>query len=162
MRYTAIWILSCALAWQNQIFAANTSATSRDNCPESTKATLQVFLTDVISWLNTLQSKQSTGKLEEVKRYFTPTMEIYHNGQLVASGYLGFYKSQMLARRFVTQAVTHLPLQDVLLDQHKAAFHTTTTLTKKNHPPEEHEVIAIVEFADCKIVRWREVSKKIR
>lgn len=163
MRYAAIAILSCVLAWQNHAFAASeSSATPSTNCPEGSKATLQVFLTDVLTWLNSLQSKHATGKLEDVKRYFAPNMEIHHNGRLIATGYTGFYKSQMLSRRFVTEVVTHLPLQDVLLDDHKAAFHTTTTLTKKNHPPEEHEVIAMLDFSNCKIVRWREVSKKIR
>lgn len=161
-RSIAIILCTLILLGQPSLEKNLALAASKQPCPEQSHAAMTHFLANVITWLNTLQTSTGQQDLELVKQYFTPELTIHHNGRLIASGYSGFYKSQLLSRRFITRVDTHLPLKEILADGQKAAFHTTTTLTKKNHPPEEHEIIALIEFSKCKISHWREVSKKIR
>lgn len=130
-------------------------------CPTHNKASMQAFLHEVFDWFN--QVNQADDKtLRQIKRYFNQNFEIRHNGRLIAKNYQDFYRGQRLSQKFIQEVQTHLPLDEIIFEGNKVAIHTKSSLRKIRRNPEIHEVMAVIEFDQCRISRWTEVSKKVR
>lgn len=138
-------------------------------CPPSSAAAaahaqkIRQLVSSYYDWINYMGNPKNPVTIDQVSKHCALNMQFYTNGKLVGNGENKFFQNRVNAVRQKYKLLqVKLPLQEVLVEDNKAAVNYIVTLTDQDGTTHDLAYIALIQFNKAgKITRYYEVLNNV-